>query len=163
MNFDPNGPGMGLELDFNNFDVGNINSDAINIDHDVANFSYNNLDFKFNDFDLANLNINIGMNYSANTANFNFRDMLKETEPVALLSLQFPNKKSEELTLAEVYNQGTSGSVLQEPVHSSEMRAQKRKKTEEVDKGDILPEGSRRNRNKTARARGLDSWVTTSR
>ena len=157
MIFYPNGPGMGLDLDFNNFDVGNIDSDDINIDHDVtvANFSYNNLDFKFNDFDLGDLNIDIGMNYSANTANFNFGDALKETEPVALPSLQFPNEKSEELTLAEVYNQGTS--VLQKPVHSSEMRAQKRKKTEEVDKGDILPEGSRRNRNKTARARGLDS------
>ena len=195
--FDPNGPGMGLDLDFNIFDVGNTNSDAINFDHDVANFSYNNIDrdFDFNDYNLGELDINIGMQYSTNTAataNFDFGDALqatKEAESVALLSstntaatadfdfgdalqatkeaesvalpqLPIGNEKCEELTLAEVYNPGTS--MLQEPVpsHSStEMRAQKRKKTDEVDKGDILPEGSRRNRNKTARARGLDSLV----
>ena len=166
--FDPNGPGMGLDLDFNIFDVGNTNSDAINFDHDVANFSYNNIDrdFDFNDYNLGELDINIGMQYStstAATANFDFGDALqatKEAESVALPQLPIGNEKCEELTLAEVYNPGTS--MLQEPVpsHSStEMRAQKRKKTDEVDKGDILPEGSRRNRNKTARARGLDSLV----
>ena len=166
--FDPNGPGMGLDLDFNIFDVGNTNSDAINFDHDVANFSYNNIDrdFDFNDYNLGELDINIGMQYSTNTAataNFDFGDALqatKEAESVALPQLPIGNEKCEELTLAEVYNPGTS--MLQEPVpsHSStEMRAQKRKKTDEVDKGNILPEGSRQNRNKTARARGLDSLV----
>ena len=161
--FDPNGPGMGLDLDFSILDVGtgDIDSDAVNIDHD---------DFKFNNVDLGDLNINIGidMNYSTNTANFNFGDAInfgdtltKEAEPVApsLQVMQLPivpNEKSESLTLAEVNNQ--SASMLQDPVQSSaEMRTQKRKKMDEVDKGDILPEGSRRNRNKTARARGLDS------
>ena len=161
--FDPNGPGMGLDLDFSIFDVGtgDIDSDAVNIDHD---------DFKFNNVDLGDLNINIGidMNYSTNTANFNFGDAInfgdtltKEAEPVApsLQVMQLPivpNEKSKSLTLAEVNNQ--SASMLQDPVQSSaEMRTQKRKKMDEVDKGDILPEGSRRNRNKTARAHGLDS------
>jgi hypothetical protein len=76
------------------------------------------------------------------------------------------NEKSDaaltRVTLADAseFNLGTS--THQEP-HSneisndSELRAQKRKKTDEVDKCHILPEGSRRNRNKTARARGLDS------
>ena len=170
--FDPNGPGMGLDFNFSIFDVGtgDIDSDAVNIDHDVANFTCNNVDFKFNNVDLGDLNINIGtdMNYSTNTANFNFGDAInfgdtltKEAEPVApsLQVMQLPivpNEKSESLTLAEVNNQ--SASMLQDPVQSSaEMRTQKRKKMDEVDKGDILPEGSRRNRNKTARARGLDS------
>jgi hypothetical protein len=35
------------------------------------------------------------------------------------------------------------------------MRAQKRKKMDEVDEGRILPEGSRRKRNQTARAHSL--------
>ena len=94
-----------------------------------------------------------------NIGNFNFEDTLKE----AKLSLgpreTFPNfvdKKSDApLILAEASIPGTP--AHQEPVHSNNMRAQKRKKTDEVDKGDILPEGSRRNRNKTARARGFDS------
>ena len=153
--FDPNGPGMGLDLDFNIFDVDDIDSDAINFDHDVANFSYNNTDFKFNNIDLGDLDIDIGMNYSTNNANFNIGDMLttKEAEPVALL--QLPNEKPEELTVSRVNNTGSS--MHQEPVRSSEMQVQKRKKAEEVNEGDILPEGSRRNRNKTARALGLDS------
>jgi hypothetical protein len=161
VNFDPNGPGMGLDLDFNNFDVGNFGSDGINVDRDVANVGYNFIDF--NNFDLGGLDTNIGMNYSANT-NINFEDSdalitpLKEAE-LLLGPLELPNEKSEAPTLAEAYNTGTGTSTLQvqEPVHSNEMRAQKRKKTDEVDKGDILPEGSRRNRNKTARALGLDS------
>jgi hypothetical protein len=171
VNFDPNGPGMGLDLDFNNFDVGNIDSVTVNADHDVANFNYNSSSFDFDNIDFRGLDVNIGMpvNYSANTANFNFEDALtKEAElslgpreafqepnmslPVAPLSLELPN---EALTLGEAYNPSTP--TLQDPVHSNEMRAQKRKKTDEVDEGHILPEGSRRNRNKTARARGLDS------
>ena len=183
VNFDPNGPGMGLDLDFNTFDLGNINSDTINFDHDVANFGYNNIDF--DNFDLArgSLDINIGMKYNATSntaqANFNFEDVLKDSEaelvslgpceafqeantslPVAVAPLELPNEKYEALTLpglpkASSCTLGTS--TLQELVHSNEMRAQKRKKTDEVDQGHILPEGSRRNRNKTARARGLDS------
>jgi hypothetical protein len=175
VNFDPNGPGMGLDLDFNNFqvDVGNFDSDAINVDSDKANFGYNNTSIEFDNFDLGGLNNNIGMNYSANSANFNFEDALKEAElllgpqareafqesnmslPVDPLPAELPNEKSEALTLAEANNTGSS--TLQEPVHSNGMPAQKRKKMDEVDKSDILPEGSRRNRNKTARARGLDS------
>lgn len=81
--------------------------------------------------------------------------------PPAEAPLELRNEKSEAPTLAdsEAYNPGTLTLQLQveEPVHPNEMRAQKRKKTDEVDKGDILPEGSRRNRNKTARARGIDS------
>jgi hypothetical protein len=174
VSFDPNGPGMGLDFDFNNFDMGLIDSesDAINVDRDVANLGYNNIDF--DTFDLGDLNINIGMNYSANTANFNSEDALKEAElllgpreafqvqeantSLSVAPLELPNEKYEELTLPEAYtNTGTS--TLQEPVHENEMRAQKRKKMDEVDKGHILPEGSRRNRNKTARARGLDSMA----
>ena len=166
MNFDPNGPGMGLDLDFNNFDVGNIDSDALNVDCDAAYFGYNNMDFDFGDLD-----INIG---SGNNANFNFEDVLNEAElslgpreefqeanmsfPVAP-PMELPIEKSEALTHpspeTSSYNPGTS--TLQEPVHSNEMRAQKWKKVDEVDAGQILPEGSRRNRSKTARAQGLDS------
>jgi hypothetical protein len=66
------------------------------------------------------------------------------------------NEKSDTLTLAaEASNPGTSTRQDSEPVHSIEMRAQKRKKMDEVDEGRILPEGSRRKRNQTARARGL--------
>lgn len=169
LNFDPNGPGMGLDLDFNNFDLGNI--DAINIDNDIANFGFNN---DFDNFDLGDLDVDNGMNYSAN---FNFEVAVKEAElslgpretfqeantslsslsNLPTLPVKLTNKKSDALTLAEASNPGTSTLVRQEPVHSNEMRAQKRKKTDEVDQGHILPEGSRRNRNKTARARGLDS------
>ena len=64
---------MGLDLDFNNFDLGNI--DAINIDNDIlANFGFNN---DFDNFDLGDLDVDNGMNYSAN---FNFEVALKEAE-----------------------------------------------------------------------------------
>jgi hypothetical protein len=145
--FDPNGPGMGLDVDFNNFDLGDI--DAIDIDRVVANFGFNTIDF--NKFDLGGLDIiNNGINYTS--VKFDFEDTLKEAESRETLQA---NEKSEELSLAEASNPGNS--THQELVHSNEIRAQKRKKTEEVDKDRILPEGSRRNRNKTARARGLDS------
>ena len=41
INFDPNGPGMGLDLDFNNlnFDLGNIDSDVVNTNRDITNFN----------------------------------------------------------------------------------------------------------------------------
>ena len=42
LHFDPNGPGMGLDVNFANFDS------------DVANFGFNNnTDFKFDNFDLG--------------------------------------------------------------------------------------------------------------
>jgi hypothetical protein len=176
LNFDPNGPGMGLDLDFSDFD---IQVDPINVDRhiglgDIANFGFNNV---FNNFDLGGLDIDNGMNYSAN---FNFEYTLKEAElslgphetfqeantnlsslsPGHLLPLELrlANEKSDALTLqvSEASNPGTS--TCQEPViNSNEMRAQKRKKMDEVDQGHILPEGSRRNRNKTAQARGVDT------
>ena len=54
--------------------------------------------------------------------------------PVAALPVaqELPNKNFEALTLPKACNLGTS--TLQEPVHSNEMRAQKQKKTDEVDK-----------------------------
>ena len=117
-------------------------------------------------------------NATSNTAqaNFNFKDVLKDSEaeldslgpreaiqeanmslPVAVAPLELLNENYEALTLlglpkASSCTLGTS--MLQELVHSNEMQAQKRKKTDEVDKGHILPEGSRQNRNKTAQARG---------
>ena len=41
INFDPNGPGMGLDLDFNNlnFDLGNIDSDVVNTNRDIMLYS----------------------------------------------------------------------------------------------------------------------------
>jgi hypothetical protein len=168
--FDPDGPGMGLDLDFSN------------LDYDVANFGFNNIDFRVDNFDLgtttgldSKLDINNlnGKNYSAN---FNFEDTLKEAESsmgphetfqeantdinslsyqqLLKLRVASENSESDALTQAEASNPGTS--TRREPVCFNEMRAQKRKKIDEVDKGHILPEGSRRNRNKTARARGLD-------
>ena len=171
LNFDPNGPGMGLELDFNDFDLGSV--DAINIDRDVANFGLNN--FHFNNFDLGGGDIDNGMVYDS--AGFSFEDTLKESElslgphetfqEANMSSLthlpllpKLTNDKSDALTFAEASNPGTS--TRQEPVHSIEMRAQKRKKVDEVDKGRILPEGSRRKRNQTARARGLTNSLAWS-
>jgi hypothetical protein len=172
--FDPNGPGMGLDVDFNNFDLGNIDAINLNIDSDVANFGINN-DINFNDFNLGGFDINNAVDYSANLG---FEDTPNdvqillgphETSQEANTSalIHFPplkpaNEKSDALTLAEASNPNSNpedSTHQQEPVNknSNEMRAQKRKKTDEVDKGHILPEGSRRNRNKTARARGLDS------
>jgi hypothetical protein len=45
----------GLDLDFYNFVMGSIYSDAINVDRDVANFGYKNIDFE--NFDLGGLDI----------------------------------------------------------------------------------------------------------
>ena len=168
LNFDPNGPGMGLDLDFNKFDIDNIDAIQFNVDCDIANFGFNNLNNDFDNFDLGGFDIENG-------ANFNFEGALKEAElslgpretlqeantSLSSLSnlppLKLTNEKSGALTLTEASNLGTSTLERQEPVHSNEMRAQKRKKMDEVDEGHILPEGSRRNRNKTARARGIDS------
>ena len=134
---------MGLDVDFSNFDS------------DVANFGYNNTDFKFDNLDYS--------------ANFNFEHTQKEVESSlgphetfqeantdlnSHCHLKVANENSDALTHAEASYPGTSTS--QEPFHFNEMRGQKRKKVDEVDEGHILPEGSRRNRNKTARARGLD-------
>ena len=169
INFDPNGPGMGLDFNFGNFqvDLGDIDSNAINIDPNIAN-----LNFGFNntvDFDNFNLGCKLGTRLDIDinngimmSANFNFEDALEEAilslEPhetfqdanmsslghLSPLKLQVVNEKSDDpLTVAEASNSGTSAHPSQEPVHSNEMRAQKRKKTDEVDKGCILPEGSR--------------------
>jgi hypothetical protein len=162
LNFDSDGPGMGLDLDFSN------------LDFDITNFDFNNLNV---DFDLgtglnSESDINNGINYSAN---FNFEDSLKEVESslgphktfqeantdmnsLSHLPLLKPaSENSDALPHAHIpegSNLGTS--TRREPVRFNEMRAQKRKKMDEVDEGRILPEGSRRNRNKTARARGLN-------
>ena len=155
LHFDPNGPGMGLDVDFADFDS------------DVANFD---------DFDLGTgLNsVNNGMDYNINF-NFDSEETLKEAESSlgprepfqeantdmnshSHLPLAFPkltNENSDALTQAEAStNPGTS--TNQDSVHFNEMQGQKRKKMNEVDECRILPEGSRQNRNKTARARGLD-------
>jgi hypothetical protein len=74
LNFDPNGPGMGLDVDFNNFDLGDIysESDAINIGRcDVADFGV------FNNFYLDGLDVHNSMNF---IANFSLEDTLKDTE-----------------------------------------------------------------------------------
>ena len=153
LHFDPNGPGMGLDVDFDNFDS------------DVANFGFNlnNNDFKFDNFGLGTGfdSDNIGMNYSAN-----FEDTLKEAESSLGPRETFQEANTgtdmnspSHIPFLKLANENSQGTSTQEPVHLSEMpqmRAQKRKKIDEVDKGRILPEGSRRNRNKTARARGLD-------
>jgi hypothetical protein len=142
VNFDPDGPGMGLDLNFSN------------LDYDIAKFGFNNIDF--DNFDLgtgldSELDINNGTFQEANT-DVNSLSHL----PLLKLRVASENSESDALTQAEASNPGTSGSTRREPVRFNEMRAQKRKKIDEVDKGHILPEGSRRNRNKTARARGLD-------
>ena len=163
--FDPDGPGMGLDVDFNNFDFGDI--DAIDIDRVIDNIGFNNN--SLNDYDLGGINIiDNGVNYT--TTNFDFEDTVRGAESLlgppetlqeantsskSVSQLPLDNEKSDALTLADAYNPGNS--TYQEPAHSTEMRAPKRKKTDEVDESSILPEGSRRNRNKTARARGLDS------
>ena len=128
-NFDPNGPGMGLNLDFSSFDMGNIDTINVNVDCDVANFDFNNIDFN----NSGSLNINvIGMNNSGTNSN------PKDAPP------------KESKTFAEAFNP-PGASTIQEAVLSNEMWAQKQKKIDEVDKGHILPEGSCRNRN-TAQA-----------
>jgi hypothetical protein len=158
--FDPNGPGMGLNVDFNNFDLGNIDAINLNIDRDVANFGINN-DINFNDFDLGGLDINNAVDYNANLG---FEDTpnnvqislgphktSQEANTSALSHfppLKPANKKSDALTLAKASNPKSNpgdSTHHQEPVNSNEMRAQKRKKMDEVDKGHILPEGSHRN------------------
>ena len=153
LNFDPDGPGMGLDLDFSNFNC------------DVANFGFNNIDFKYDNFDLGtgltselDINLNNGINISAN---FNFEDTLKEVDSSLGPHETFQDANTDKNSLRSlplpkpaIENSGTS--TCGEPVCFNEMRAQKRKKMDEVDKEHILPEGSRRNRNKTARARGLD-------
>lgn len=167
--FDPNGPGMGLDVDFNNFDLGDI--DAIDIDRVIANLGFNNNNF--NDYDLGHGGIDIINNGVNNTTtNFDFEDTVKgaeislgppetlqeaNTSSKSVSQLSLANERSNAFTLADAYNPGSSTCQEPAPSHSNEMRAPKRKKTDEVDKDSILPEGSRRNRNKTARARGLDS------
>jgi len=173
LNFDPNGPGMGLDVDFNNFDLTGV--DAINVgrDLDIADFGV------FNNFNLDDLDVNNSMDF---IANFRFeetalkdvelslgpRETFQEADTTwsSLSHLVPSNEKSESdvaltrVTLADAseFNLGTS--AHQGP-HSNEifneLRVQKRKKKDEVDKCHILPEGSRRNRNKTARACGIDS------
>ena len=129
LHFDPNGPGMGLDIDFADFDS------------DVANFGFNNnTDFKFNNFDLGNgLNsVNNGMNYGVN---YNFKDTLKEAESSlgprepfqeantdmnlhSHLPLAFPkptNENSDALTQAEACTNLGS----QDSVRFNEMRGQK--------------------------------------
>ena len=132
---------MGLELDFNDIDLGGV--DAINHDSaDIANFGLYN--FHFNN-DLGSCVINNGLVY----------DSAGLSHSSLPLPPKLTNEESDTLALQvyEASNPGTS--THQEPVHSIEMRVQKRKKMDEVDKGRILPEGSRRKRNQTARARGL--------
>jgi hypothetical protein len=159
LNFDPNGPGMGLDVDFNNFDLGDI--DAINVGRDIADFGV------FNNFGLDNY-----------ISNFSFEDTIKDAElslgpcetqepdtsSLRVSHLVVPPSYETDAALTRVtltlpdasdFNLGTSAHHSNEM--SDELRAQKRKKIDEVDKCHILPEGSRRNRNKTARARGLDS------
>jgi hypothetical protein len=165
LTFDPNGPGMGLDVDFNNFDLGDI--DAINVGRDIAHFGL------FNNF---------GLDVNNYITNFAFEDTLKDAElsvgPHASETLQEPDtsslshlvppyeKTDAALTRVTVGVTLPDASEFNLPVDTSahlsnemsdKLRAQKRKKIDEVDKCRILPEGSRRNRNKTARARGLDS------
>jgi hypothetical protein len=108
---------------------------------------------------LGGYDISNGMVYGS--AGFSIEDTPKEGElslgpretfQEANLPLPPKQRKSDTLTLAEASNLGTS--TRQEPVHSIEMRARKRKKMNEVDEGRIRPEGSRRKRNQTARVRG---------
>ena len=60
-----NGPGMGLDVDFNNFELGN--PDPINFDHDVAHFGFN--------INFDNDNINNVINSSS--TDFDLEDTLK--------------------------------------------------------------------------------------
>ena len=161
--FDPNGPGIGLDINLNNFDLGNI--DPINVQA-TGNFGFDNLNVGFNNFDLGGPRLDID-----NIGGLNFDDVLKEPElslgpheTLQAVNTSSPNhlpppklatEKFDVPTLAEASSSNIVTSTHQEPVHSNEMRAQKRKKPDEVDKGQILPEGLRRNQNKTARALGL--------
>ena len=58
LDFDPNGPGTGLDLDFNNIDFDNFQVD-------------------FGDGLHSHIQVNNGINYSVD---FNFEDVLKEAE-----------------------------------------------------------------------------------
>jgi hypothetical protein len=145
LNFDPNGPGMGLDVDFNNFDLGDI--DAINVGPDIADFGI------FSNFDLDGLDVtNNSMNH--HIANFGFKDDTELSLQVGPLShdtfqdslgrLRASYEKSDlalaqlELTLpnASEFNPGTS---THQEHQSNEvykgLRGQKRKKTDEVDGG----------------------------
>ena len=156
LHFDPNGPGMGLDVDFSNFDS------------DIANFGFNNsIDFEFGSFDLGT-GLDSGSDGMNCSAGFAFGGVVGEAES-SHWQPEGPRETFQEantdmnslspghLPFLKLVNDN-SDALTQEPVHSSfnGMRAQKRKKMDEVDKSSILPEGSRRNRNKTTRARGLD-------
>ena len=73
---------MGLNIDFSNFNMGNI--DATNVEQcDVANFGFNTHIINFNDFDLGGLDdITIDINFSAN---LNFEDTLQVSKEARLL------------------------------------------------------------------------------
>jgi hypothetical protein len=78
LNFDPNGPGMGLDVDFTNFDLGDIDSDsnaAINLNVDVGRDMIATDFGVFNNFNLDGLDVNNNMNF---IANFSFEDTLKD-------------------------------------------------------------------------------------
>ena len=134
---------------FNNFDLDN--PDPINLD-DIAHFGFN--------INFYNDNSNNVINPSSADFDPSLEDTLKEaglslgplktlqeayTSSVSHLSpLKLANKNSDALTLTEASIPGNS--TCQEPVstHSNEMHAQKqkkKKKTDEVDKDCILPEG----------------------
>ena len=98
LNFDPNGPGMGLDINFNNFDLGDIDSvsDSINLNvgcrdsADIADFGIFNLD---------SLNVNNSMNF---IANFSFEDTLKDAELSLGPHETFQESKSDKSSLSHL-------------------------------------------------------------
>ena len=162
--FDPNGPGMGLDVDFDNFDLGDI--DPINVGRDITDFGvFNNFGLDINGYNISNFSFE-GMVKDAELSLGPRETFLQLEEPdMSTLSYLAPSYKNTDVALTGVTLQVPDASEINlgtSEHHSSgtsnELQAQnlKCKKTDEVDICDILPEGSHRNRNKTARAHGLD-------
>ena len=108
LNFDPNGPGMGLDIDFNNFDLGDIDSvsDSINLNvgcHDLVDIA------DFGIFNLDSLNVNNSMNF---ITNFSFKDTLKDAELSLGPHETFQESESDKSSLSHLPSNKKSNAAL---------------------------------------------------
>ncbi|KAF8951490.1 hypothetical protein BDZ97DRAFT_1909987 [Flammula alnicola] len=138
--FDPNGPGMGLDFNFSNLDFG--------IDF-TSNFNF--------DEAFIEAALSLGPRETANTSPLLPSYSNPFDDPRQFRATNLAEAGGSDITKFSLPPPVmTSNPIADSPDFNHEARAHKRKKVDEVNEADILPEGSRRNRNRSARARGFD-------